>query len=325
MNKLTVIIPFLNEGQEIGNTVKNLRETAGNEVDILLINDASYDAYDYEQVARTYRTAYIRNPERLGVAASRDLGVQRIQTPYFLLLDGHMRFYQSDWHEILAKEIEQNERALYCCYCLPLNDRCEVQPHKTTFGAAIDLDFRSDNPHLLTVRWVQQDLTPGSDRGNIACVLGAAYAASKAYWTRLRGLAGLRMYGSDEAYISMKVWMEGGSCILLKDLKAGHIFRKKFPYPVESADTLFNRLLITETLFPPFYRNEVYNNARKTQSSHLRQAMELLAESSAKIQELQAHYRQIGNRTFESFLEFNERIVREAAALQQAEIKLTKS
>ena len=50
MNELTVIIPFLNEGEEIYNTVKNLRETAGDEINIILINDASEDKYDYESI-----------------------------------------------------------------------------------------------------------------------------------------------------------------------------------------------------------------------------------------------------------------------------------
>ena len=43
MNKLTVIIPFLNEGEELGNTLRSIREHADGEVDILVINDASTD------------------------------------------------------------------------------------------------------------------------------------------------------------------------------------------------------------------------------------------------------------------------------------------
>ena len=38
---LTVIIPFLNEGEEIVMTVKSERETAGDMVDVITINDCS--------------------------------------------------------------------------------------------------------------------------------------------------------------------------------------------------------------------------------------------------------------------------------------------
>lgn len=38
---LTVIIPFLNEGGEVVMTVKSVRETAGDMVDVITINDCS--------------------------------------------------------------------------------------------------------------------------------------------------------------------------------------------------------------------------------------------------------------------------------------------
>ena len=42
-NELTLIIPFLNEGEEVYNTVKNLRENSIYDFNIILINDASSD------------------------------------------------------------------------------------------------------------------------------------------------------------------------------------------------------------------------------------------------------------------------------------------
>ena len=47
-NKLSICISFLNEGVEVGNTVRSIRATAGNCVDIVIVNDASDDGYDYE-------------------------------------------------------------------------------------------------------------------------------------------------------------------------------------------------------------------------------------------------------------------------------------
>ena len=40
-NKLSVCMSFLNEGEEVGNTVRSIRETAGDTVDIIVVNDAS--------------------------------------------------------------------------------------------------------------------------------------------------------------------------------------------------------------------------------------------------------------------------------------------
>ena len=38
---LTVIIPFLNEGEKVVMTIKSVRETAGDMVDVITINDCS--------------------------------------------------------------------------------------------------------------------------------------------------------------------------------------------------------------------------------------------------------------------------------------------
>ncbi len=45
--KITIIIPFLNEGVEVEETVKNIKEHAKIPFDIILINDGSTDKYNY--------------------------------------------------------------------------------------------------------------------------------------------------------------------------------------------------------------------------------------------------------------------------------------
>lgn len=82
---LTVIIPFLNEGNEVVETVKSLRFYVSNKIDIIVINDFSTDELDYQSMLSPYDVYYVLNKKRLGVAASRDLGVNLCATPYFLL------------------------------------------------------------------------------------------------------------------------------------------------------------------------------------------------------------------------------------------------
>jgi glycosyltransferase involved in cell wall biosynthesis len=77
------------------------------ELDVILINDASNDGYNYKSVADKYGALYIENEERIGVAESRDKGVELCQTPYFLLLDAHMRFYDHTWLNRVIEELEK--------------------------------------------------------------------------------------------------------------------------------------------------------------------------------------------------------------------------
>ena len=46
---LTVIIPFLNEGGEVVMTVKSVRETAGDMVDVITINDCPTCGFPFRE------------------------------------------------------------------------------------------------------------------------------------------------------------------------------------------------------------------------------------------------------------------------------------
>lgn len=263
---LTVIIPFLNEGEEVVNTVKSIRDTVRNAVDIITINDLSTDGYPYHEQLSEYGVYYVFNKERKGVAASRDLGVSLCKTPYFLLLDGHMRFYSNDWCEILTSLLNRNDRCVLCCQGRPLQKEdgvvSELSVDNSTFGAYFPFE---KGRSLVDIRWNTNEISRNSNLEPISAVLGAGYASSKRYWKYLKGLDGLLSYGSDESFISLKVWMEGGKCLLVKNVVIGHIYRKSSPFRRYRQVEVYNQLLISYLLFPQalharnlayFYMNE---------------------------------------------------------------------
>ena len=103
---------------------------------------------------------------------------------------------------------------------------------------------------LIDVSWRDEESLPDSPTEPIPAVLGAGYAASKRYWKHLRGLEGLKSYGSDEPYMSLKAWMEGGCCTLLKNVVIGHIYRKSSPFKRFTEEEIYNRLLVANLLLP---------------------------------------------------------------------------
>lgn len=247
--RLTVIIPFLNEGVEVDFTLQSIRETS-QDVDIIIINDASTDRVDYISMAKKHRATYIEHTDRMGVAFSRDEGVSLAETDYFLLLDAHMRFYQSDWKEIIVQELQKNPRSLLCCQTTPLRkdkngNMTKNMQENTVFGAYIDF---SNSDSFCCIKWnkYREDIDIPLD---IPCVLGAAYASNKWYWKHLHGLKGLKFYGHDESFISLKVWLEGGKCQLLQKVTVGHIYRTTPPYELSRDTSLYNIMYIAELLF----------------------------------------------------------------------------
>jgi glycosyltransferase involved in cell wall biosynthesis len=244
---LTVIIPFLNEGKEVELTVKNIRETASYNLEIILINDSSTDGYDYESVAKQYGCRYVQHDERRGVAASRDEGAGLCQTPFFLLLDAHMELYRQGWNLDVSRALDENPESIICLQTKVLRETRDnvINDRKTTFGAFLSLSLEN----IFKCKWNTVDHSPKDSIIEIPVILGGAYACSREYWQRLHGLRGLINYGLDEELISLKAWMEGGRCLLMKDIQAGHIYRKKAPYEIKRDFVLGNKIFIIELFF----------------------------------------------------------------------------
>lgn len=252
-HELTLIIPFLNEGPEVARTVRSFMAHAAGRADVIVINDASYDSYPYmRELTAIPGVTYVLNRTRLGVAASRDKGVALCRTPYFLLLDAHMRAYDDSWLTAIPALLRENDRRILCCQtrCLMRAKSGKVIVN-TSAPTAYGARFIFSSKHLMPgLDWVTSEHDAKSDTEPIQAVLGAAYASSTRYWTQLGGLRGLRQFGCDEQLISLKTWLDGGECRLVKKAIVGHIYRERMPYAVKPHMLMYNSLLISESLFP---------------------------------------------------------------------------
>lgn len=300
--KLTAVISFLNEGEEVGRTVASVLEFAEGKIDVIVINDGSSALYDYEEMLAPYPdVTYIRNDKRKGVAACRDMGVDMARTPYFILLDSHMRFYRKGWTDKITDLLDEDDRRILCCQtkALEKDESDEIVPMrvKTAYGARINL---TDDSCLLDPKWrCVAEPDPESTVIDIPCVLGATYAGSRRYWKYLRGYEGLRLYGLEEPYISMKAWLEGGRCQLIKDIDVGHIYRKRFPYRVAYDEIMYNRLIIASLLLPDDLKTRVFEACRQQNQAVYLHTNELLAGNAEKIDELTEYCHSIMRRDFE--------------------------
>lgn len=253
-NPLTCIITFKNEKDEIEKTVKSIRDTTKN-VNILLVNDGSNDSTDYSEVAKKYKCSYIYNEESLGVAGARDLGVKECITPYFVLLDGHMRFYDQDWDIKLINELKNHPKSIISSNTIVMwknndgtidnEDGFRGRNKFGSFGAIIN----SDEPGWeLTSKWNYKQISK-DDLIEVPSIMGAVYASSKEHWCYIQGLKMLRSYGNDESMMSIKTWLMGGKCYLMQYWGVGHLYRNDKPYATPRVDELFNQLLLIELFY----------------------------------------------------------------------------
>lgn len=307
MKKLTILITFRNEGRQVFKTVRNINNYCNTELfDIICLDDASDDGYDYSEVEVFEHVRYVRNETRLGVAGNRDKGVAVSETDYVLLLDGHMRFF-NDAITPLIGYLEKYPRTLFCLQSRILKEqdgRVYVNQN-TPISRGARINFEWDKPiSVLSSEWEYlQRKDYLTDRIDIPSVLGAAYAIERNYYLHLHGLNGLAQYGLDETLLSAKVWLEGGRCVLLRELEAGHIYRKKSPNGINRKAVLYNRMICAELLFPAEVRKQYYASiAARPFYPQLRQ---YIRQILPEIREERHYLESIFCRTFDDLLKLN--------------------
>jgi glycosyltransferase involved in cell wall biosynthesis len=273
---LTIVIPFIREGDEVEKTAASIRATATGTPDIILVNDGSADGYDYRSVAERYGCRYAAHNERRGVAFSRDHGVSLAKTNYILLLDAHMELYERGWDERLTALLKDNPRAVLFSQTQALTPERQKKSTPTVIGASINVKAG------LSTYWNVVDSAPRSRLVEVDCMLGAAYAFSKSYYEHLHGLRGLLSFGADEQLLSLKVRCEGGRCLLVSNWVTGHIYRCGSPQPFECryCDACYNRLLIAELFFESNVKDIIRAALQKEYGAIYGNALEMLRDNS---------------------------------------------
>ena len=317
-SKLTVIIPFQNEGIEVEKTVTSVRATAKN-VNIMLINDNSNDGYDYRKVAEIFGCSYYNNTTNLGVAGSRNFGVFHCTTPYFVLLDAHMRFYEFDWDERLVNLLNENPNRLITSNTIYIsknehgiysNENGYVG--RNSFGTYASFVNMTESGWEYTAKWTDKllDQDPNAKVVPCSCVLGAVYASSTEWWFKIGGLTGLIKYGLDEPLMSIKTWLAGGEVLLIKNWGVGHLYRERGNYSVPTVQVNHNQLYLIH-LFSPDDKIPVYeeNLRKRIGNSAFNSAKALLMQNYSKLASFKKYFfTKVAKHDINYFLELNSKV-----------------
>lgn len=247
---ITCILTGLNEGKEVPNTLKSIRDTTGEKTEIMFIDDCSNDGFDYESVCKEYNARYVRNVDRLGVSESRNLGVSLCDTEYFVILDAHMRFFDNGWDQMVIDKLVKYPKSVICSKTAVMkyddsgNLKGEDGSKKISQACGAYFNRKNRGFEFSTV-WSYAYLGERDDElVTVPCVLGAFYASSRTWWDRIGGINGLIKWGSDEAIMSVKTWLAGGECLCFKNFYSGHLYRKANPNPISKTEIERNEMYV---------------------------------------------------------------------------------
>lgn len=300
--KISIVIPFVNEKEEVLLTIESIEKYSSSTIyEIIVINDASDDDYNYKELlSNKPNVYYYENQHRLGVAACRDMGVLLSHYEAFLFLDAHMRFYSKNTLSRFIEVLSVEKNVILCCHTKNIGD---FDDEKTPFGAYIEFE---EDKRIFSPIWNTKDDNPDALISPVPCILGAAYATYRDYWIYLRGLDGLVSYGSDEAYISLKVWLSGGKCWILKDVIVGHLYRKDAPYSYMGIDFVYNKIWIVLLTLPDSVSLKILNTLKGAVRIQFNLALCSFYKNLTNFVVLKEYYKKILVKSFDEFYRFNE-------------------
>jgi len=273
MVKLSVIVAFCNDWDEIGDTVANLLETSnGQEIEIIVSNDGSCDSGgQFKPISFTQNCVkVINNYINMGVGHAFDIASRQAKGDILVLMGADVRV-KKGWYDRVVKAVQSNPNTLGCAVSVGLNEtRMVMDELKCPRRYGADLLFTVGNEdlpegsllrnkvggytNLFKAKWLTH--------WEIPCILGAFYFTSKDYYNHIGGwdtepnnrYVGHRNWGHLEPYISLKAWLCGGGCTLYPDIEAGHIFgrisrKDRFKKGVRSLEwDYWNQLFMLETM-----------------------------------------------------------------------------
>lgn len=266
MKELTIVMPFLNEGNEPLKTIETIYSTIHSKdlskLEIIAIDDKS-NPFFKTNLFSFPSVQHIKNKHRIGVDGCRQIGVNMAASNNILVIDGHMRFKQDDWFNKIQDCLNREPKTLWCTTCLVLGYG-NMDVHRATdkyYGASLlfvneDSDPSRKATEILEPKWIDKKQNGAYD---IPCILGANYFFTKKWFDYIHGLNGLKMWGTSEPFMSLKSWMAGGKCKITTDIEIGHKFRKNAPYSTNIWCMLYNKLYLCKAILNEDLSNRLIN------------------------------------------------------------------
>jgi len=244
MYEWTVVLPSLNEGRRLLETIQSVLDGAGRHaVEVVVVDDHSddYSGFDAAQAFDSGQVRVVSGLRRLGVGQARHLGAQVARGRNLFFLDAHSRT-PDGWVDKLNAAMDRcGTNVLYGTALRPIvEDPAEEESVATAYGVRYDtLDL---NEHYYPRR--EQTGAPYPVMG----LPGGSMVLARALYDQLGGFdPGLKgPWGQENMELCMRAWMMGyevriiPSCVVRTYYKPG----EEANPGIKSENLLYNRVRI---------------------------------------------------------------------------------
>jgi len=273
--KVSFILPSLNEGDNLYKTIKSLCDTSTCDYEIIVIDngstDGSTDFIENGNCDIPTRLFKIANP--LGVARARNFGAAFAEGDIVVFVDAHIVF-PYDWITPIIEVVQREDVGI-------------VAPAVSAWGAPGALGFGMHwTDATLNVEWLGKQC---EDPYAVPMLPGLCQAFRWDFFHEIDGFdTGMVGYGTEDLEICLRTWLLGYKVFIVPEIEISHLFRANAPYDLHWTDTVYNMLratyahfnsqradrVIAEIKSLPYFR-EAYNLIRDSDIWSRRRSLEV--------------------------------------------------
>jgi GT2 family glycosyltransferase len=233
--ELSVIVPALNEGENLRRTINGLDGTLPAASEIIVVDDGSTDGgTDFLRGSCNVRFFEPEMPGmRLGAPAARNKGAVAASGEVLIFLDAHVDVMLG-WAEPLIAAVRDPAVGAAAPGISVIG-----RPDCCGFG----LRFRDA---CLGVEW----LPPPDGDLEAPLLPGACLAVRRDLFAEQDGFdPGLILWGSEDAELSLRLWTAGYALRMVPEVTVAHLFREQHPYAIDWTGVLHNMLRLAVVHF----------------------------------------------------------------------------
>lgn len=226
---LSVVVVSHNEGERLRQTVDNLRATAPPRSEVIVVDDASSDGSAERLGAQYAGVSVIRPPERLGIAAARNLGAKAARGEILVFCDAHVEA-QAGWFPPVQAALQAETVGVAAPAVAVMGS-----PDAKGYG----IRWKDD---ALNIEWLPRR----SDEPYPVPMVSACFMAMRRETFDCVGGfdAGLKLRGFTDTELCLRLWTLGLECVVVPSVAVAHLFRATSPYPVDQRLILHNMLRV---------------------------------------------------------------------------------
>ena len=235
---VSIIIPCKNEAENLKATLDSIIESKNSlKFEVIVVDDSSIDScVEFLRShcnEKNYEKVTLIKTNNIGAAKARNAGAETSKGNYLFFCDAHISVPHG-WLDALVNSL------LIC------NSEI-IAPAISDIKNPTSIGYGQFWNHELQVKWLTNKPKFVSE---IPLACGCAFGIKKETFNKLHGFDNLfQVWGKEDEELNFKAWLYGFKAVVDPKVEVKHLFRKKHPYTVTTANVIHNLLCLSFSHF----------------------------------------------------------------------------